>query len=151
VLLVVSGISCIRLAQEIIPLSTNWSKGQPKKIIPVAQFSLGVMLYPFGDFAFDKTKGNLAEALTWYRRAADQGDIDAQVVLGTAFADGLGVPQDFVEAHKWYNLAAARVTYQDMRIEISKQRDELASRMTSTQIAEAQKLARDWKPVQSLK
>jgi uncharacterized protein len=111
----------------------------------VAQISLGVMNYPIGDVAFDQNKGDLGEALIWYRRAADQGDIDSQLVLGLAYSDGLGLPQDFVEAHKWYNLAASRVGYADMRADFMKRRDELAARMTASQIAEARKLARDWR------
>jgi TPR repeat protein len=50
----------------------------------VAQFSLGVMNYPIGDLSFDTSKGNLSEALIWYRRAADQGDFDAMVAMGMA-------------------------------------------------------------------
>jgi hypothetical protein len=84
----------------------------------VAQFSLGVINFPIGDKTFDESKGNLFEALIWYRRGADQGDVDSQVSLGLAYADGLGVPQDFVEAHKWYNLAASHVKYGDMRADL---------------------------------
>jgi uncharacterized protein len=112
----------------------------------VAQFSLGVMNYPIGDPTFDETKGNLNEALIWYRRAAGQGDVDSQVALGLAYAGGIGVPQDYVEAHKWFNVAAPRSKYGDIRTDIMKRRDDLALKMTPAQIAVAQKLARDWKP-----
>lgn len=111
----------------------------------VAQFSLGVMNYPIGDPSFDENKGNLNEALIWYRKGADQGDIDSQVALGLAYAEGLGLPQDFVEAHKWYNLAASHAKYADMRSDLIKRRDDLAAKMTIAQIADAQKLAREWK------
>jgi TPR repeat protein len=117
-----------------------------KNGIAVAQFSLGVMNYPIGDPTFDERNGNLSEALTWYRRAADQGDVDSQVALGLAYSDGIGVPQDYVEAHKWFNVAAPRTKYGDMRIIIMKRRDDLALKMTPTQIAEAQRLAREWNP-----
>jgi TPR repeat protein len=123
---------------ELIEKAANGGSG-------VAQFSLGVMNYPIGDSSFDETKGNLNEALIWYRRGADQGDIDSQVALGLAYAEGLGLPQDFVEAHKWYNLAASHVKYADMRSDLIKRRDDLAAKMTAAQIADAQKLARDWK------
>ena len=43
---------------------------------PRAQFSLGLMNYRIGDLSFDKATGNLDEALVWYRRAAEQGDVD---------------------------------------------------------------------------
>jgi len=49
-----------------------------------------------------------AEALKWYRLAAEQGYADAQYALGKAYDDGEGVPQDYAEAVKWYRLAAER-------------------------------------------
>jgi len=117
-----------------------------KKGSAVAQFSLGVMNYPIGDQSFDPSKGNLGEALIWYRRAADQSDVDAMVAMGMAYASGIGVPQDFVEAHKWYNAAAPRTKYGDIRNDIMKRRDDLSLKMTTVQMSDAQKLARDWKP-----
>jgi uncharacterized protein len=118
-----------------------------KKGDATAQFSLGVMNYPIGDSSFDESKGNLHEALIWYRRAAEHGDVDSQVSLGMAYEGGIGVPQDYIEAHKWYNLAAPRSKYADIRTDIIKRRDALALKMTPAQIAEAQKLAREWKPI----
>jgi len=122
-----------------------------KKGNAVTQFSLGVMNYPlelgswYSSF-FDDSKGNPAEALIWYRRAAEQGAFDSQVALGIAYEGGIGVPQDYVEAHKWYNLAAPRSEYADLRTDTIKRRDALALKMTPAQIAEAQELAREWKP-----
>ena len=49
--------------------------------------------------------------------------------------------QDYVLAHMWYNLAAA----QDAGV-AAKNRDRVAAKMTPAQIAEAQRLAREWKP-----
>ena len=54
---------------------------------------------------------------------------------------GQGVTQDYVQAHMWYSLAAARGEK-----EASGWRDLLAEQMTPEQIAEAQKLAGEWKP-----
>ena len=42
----------------------------------------------------------------WFRLAAEQGGAIAQWNLGTAYAEGRGVPQDYAEAVKWYRLAA---------------------------------------------
>ncbi|MFQ5564708.1 MAG: sel1 repeat family protein, partial [Parvularculaceae bacterium] len=56
---------------------------------------------------------------------------------------GRGVPQDFVEAHKWFNLAASRASG-DIRETAAKNRDIMAAKMTPEQIAEAQKQAREW-------
>ena len=87
-----------------------------------------------------------AEAVKWYRKAADQGNADAQNNLGVMYSNGHGVTQDFVEAHKWYNLSAAHQIDAQKRDIASKNRDEVAAKMTAAQIAEAQKLAREWKP-----
>jgi TPR repeat protein len=55
------------------------------------------------------------------------------------YADGIGVAQDYVQAHKWYNLSAASGVEQ-----AKTNRDSLAAKMTSIQITEAQRLARAW-------
>ena len=81
------------------------------------------------------------QAARWYRRAADQGLAEAQFALGTMYENGLGVPQDYVLAHMWLNLSAA----QGIKA-AALTRDDLAERMTTAQIADAQKLAREWKP-----
>jgi hypothetical protein len=47
-----------------------------------------------------------AEALRWYRKAADQGDAGAQQAIGSAYYYGDGVAQDRSEAARWYRLAA---------------------------------------------
>jgi uncharacterized protein len=47
------------------------------------------------------------EAFNWYLRAANQGDDNAQLHLGTMYEQGRGVPQDYVLAHMHYSLAAA--------------------------------------------
>ena len=46
------------------------------------------------------------EAVRWCRLAADQGDVDAQCILGAIYADGLVVAKDGKEAVRWYRLAA---------------------------------------------
>ena len=84
-----------------------------------------------------------AQAVAWYRQAADQGNAIAQFNLGIAYANGRGVPQDYVEAHKWHNLAASRASAED-REQYAEARDRVANLMTPAQIADAQKLAREW-------
>jgi TPR repeat protein len=77
-----------------------------------------------------------ATAASWFRKAAEQGEADAQGHLGAMYAQGQGVPQDYVTAHMWLDLAAASG---DKNAVI---RDMIAAQMTPEQIAEAQKLAR---------
>ena len=85
-----------------------------------------------------------AEAVRWYRKAAEQGEATAQFNLGLMCQRGEGVPQDYVQAHMRLNLAASRAS--DQR-NYADQRDLLAGKMTAQQVAEAQRLAREWKPV----
>ena len=49
---------------------------------------------------------NKAKAVKWYRRAAEQGNVDAQLNLGDIYARGDGVPGNLAEAVKWFRLAA---------------------------------------------
>ena len=47
-----------------------------------------------------------AEAVKWYRRAAEQGHANAQCNLGWCYDSGTGVQKDAAEAAKWYRRAA---------------------------------------------
>ena len=80
-------------------------------------------------------------AVFWFSQAAEQGDVLACAKLGWTYAEGRGVRQDFIQAHMWYNLSAAQGEER-----AAEARDALAKRMTPAQIAEAQRLAREWKP-----
>ena len=103
-----------------------------------AQYNLGIM--------YDNGRGvaqDYAEAMKWYRKAAELGDAQAQHNVGSMYDKGQGVAQDNVQAYMWLNLAAAQ------RDETAREnRDIVAKRMTPEQIAEAQRLAREWKPKQ---
>ena len=61
------------------------------------------------------------------------------------YYEGKGVAQDYVEAHMWLDLAASRVSGDDQK-KYGDARGWVAKMMTSPQIAEAQRLAREWKP-----
>ena len=85
-----------------------------------------------------------AEAVRWYRLAADQGQVDAQVSLGVMYETGRGVRRRFyVQAHMWYNLAASQETG-EQRESAVEARDRVAGQMLPHEIAEAQRLAREW-------
>jgi TPR repeat protein len=91
---------------------------------------------------------DFAEAANWYRKAADRGDAAAQYNLGVAYDTGQGVPRNVVQAYRWYDVAATRFpsSAADNRAQAIKSRDLIAARMTPPQIAEAQKLAKEWAP-----
>lgn len=83
-------------------------------------------------------------AARWCKEAAERGHTEAQFYLGQLHRDTNGVPQSFLEAHKWFNLAA--VADADYAETAAKFRDELAEKMTPEQVAEAQLLAVKFKP-----
>ena len=47
-----------------------------------------------------------AAAVSWYRKAAEQGNASAQYNLGVMYDNGQGVPQDYAAAVSWYRKAA---------------------------------------------
>ena len=83
------------------------------------------------------------EAVRWFRKAADQGNATAQGNLGDCYGNGNGVIKDYVQAYKWDNLASAQglvhyparsATFLNFRV------------IGAIQVAEAQRLAREFKP-----
>jgi len=120
--------------------AVRWWRAAAEQGHAGAQNNLGVM-YKEGTGVPQDHK----EAVRWYRAAAEQGDALAQRNLGITYEKGQGVPQDYIQAHMWYNLAASDLTG-DHRETAVKNRDLLAEKMTAEQIAEAQRLAREWKP-----
>jgi hypothetical protein len=78
------------------------------------------------------------EAISWFRKAADQGAAVAQCMLGVAYAFGHGVQQDDVLAYSWFNLAAAHGNQGVASI-----LDALERRMSPSETALAQTLAHD--------
>ncbi len=84
------------------------------------------------------------EALT-LQLEAEQGNPFAQATLGNMYDLGDGVSQNLIQAHKWFNLAASKATGEE-REGYRSSRDAVAEDMTALQIAEAQRLAREWQP-----
>jgi TPR repeat protein len=106
-----------------------------------AQFGLAV--------AYERGQGvkqDYAQAAVWYRKAAGHGLATAQYELGVMYERGRGALQDYAQAYMWYNLAASHARLASSRGKAAKARDLVAAKMTPVQIAEAQKMARDWRP-----
>ena len=104
-----------------------------------------VLAGPFEDGRAAYNRGDYATALRLWHPLAEQGNAIVQFNLGLLYYWGHGVlqdsVQDYVEAHKWFNLAAA-----GGNLNAAGNRDWLAKKMTPDQLAEAQRLAREWKP-----
>ena len=75
------------------------------------------------------------------RKAAEQGDVDAQCWLGWAYFQGRVVPQDLVEAYTWVNHASSEGNQR--RAQLSA---EIVKRMTPEQIAEGQRRVAEFVP-----
>lgn len=125
--------SSLLCAQSVAEIRTRAEQGDA-----LAQYHLAV--------CFSNGQGveqNVSEAAKWYRKAADQGYQRAQVLLGMCYGRGIGVPKDSIEAYKWFNLAAAQGLNDSKTA--AKYRDWEEKSMSPEQIAEAQKLSREWK------
>ena len=119
--------------------AVRWFRLAAEQEHAAAQFNLGLR-YDSGE----GVEQDAAEAVQWLRLAADQGLTDAQHNLGVMYANGRGVPTDHVEAYIWFSLSAPPSS--GLRDETVSLRNALAEQMTTEQILEAQRRARDWTP-----
>lgn len=79
------------------------------------------------------------QTLDLVEHAALGGQADALFELGLMYCAGRDVELDLVEAHKWFNLAAMRGNDEAKRYRL-----EISREMSKMQIAQAQRLARQW-------
>ncbi|MER9338258.1 sel1 repeat family protein [Mesorhizobium sp. M0293] len=86
-----------------------------------------------------------SDAAKWFQLAADRGFVPAQYNLAVMYETGHGMPQDDVQALKWLSLAVSRASIAD-RDKVLMRGNALAAKMTPEQIAEAERLAREWRP-----
>jgi uncharacterized protein len=70
---------------------------------------------------------------------ADPATAEECFALGMIHSAGAGVAIDFVEAHKWFNIATMRGHSDAPRL-----RREVAEQMNDGEIGAAQRAARDW-------
>jgi TPR repeat protein len=102
-------------------------------------------MYLFGD----GVSQDCSAAEFWFRQAANRGNVRAQHSLGMMYFMGDGMPQDYIQACRWLDIAMAgieRTEDKEMRDATIAARSTVAKKMTPAQIAEAQRLAREWKP-----
>jgi TPR repeat protein len=100
------------LASAVFQLPAQQSEADRKLLADVrakaekgdaqSQYELGTA---FSNGSLGAAKDD-AEAVKWYRKAAEQNDGMAQNNLGACYASGEGVAKDYVEAVKWYRKAA---------------------------------------------
>ncbi len=107
---------------------------------------VALLTWPAAVTAADSQTGTTADQrgdyTTMFRELkplAERGNIKAQFNLGLMYDIGRGVPQDYTRAYFWLSLAAAQGDSRGIKV-----RDALASVMTSAEVAEGQKMARNW-------
>ncbi|MGD8420068.1 MAG: hypothetical protein PVJ78_06530 [Gammaproteobacteria bacterium] len=83
--------------------------------------------------------GSSREAYQGYLELAEAGIAVSQYYLGKMYLKGSGTLQDYCLAHMWFNIAASQ-DHKKSAIQLEK----LTARMTPEQLAEAQKMAREW-------
>ena len=86
-------------------------------------------------------RGDYETALKKFRLLTEQGHATAQNNLGLRYYYGGGVQKNDIQVYKWSYLAAAQ-GYTDA----IKRLESLETKMTPAQVAEAQRLARKWRP-----
>ena len=142
------------LTSEQTPATIDGWRLLANRGVADAQFYLGTLY----DLGLGGVRQDFVEAVKWYQLAAEQGDPRAQSSLAFFYIRGQGgVVRDLVQAHKWLSVSAsrfARMQPRNMsglgskggRALAAKTRDFIAVHMTRKQIAEAQRLAREWSP-----
>jgi TPR repeat protein len=116
--------------------AVKWFRKAAEQNVADAQYNLGVC-YANGQGVTE----DAAEAVKWFRKAAEQNLADAQYNLGVCYDSGEGVAKDEVEAYKWWLLAAGQGN-DDAKYNMTI----VENKMSREQIAEGQRLARDFKP-----
>lgn len=84
------------------------------------------------------SRWKFSEANPWYRKAALQGVPDAMHALGVNCLSGAGVPKDPIAAYAWFDVAATQT-----HILAANARQNLADRMSRTEIEEGDRMASD--------
>lgn len=118
----------------------HWYREAANQGNPVAQNSLGAM-YHDGQ----GVPQNYAQALYWFRKGAEKNYAPAQVNLGIAYYHGQGVRQDYADAYFWLTLAASGTVNGGFKKgDIRGWRDDAASHLTPTKLAQTQERVRKW-------
>lgn len=119
----------------------KWYRLAADKGYATAQSNLGLM-YAMGR----GVPRDDAEAVRCFRRAAEAGLGAAQFNLAGMYFKGNGVPQDPVLAYMWCDLAVAHADGAEKSTKYAAGRDQIGARLNPAQLAQAQRLAREWKP-----
>jgi hypothetical protein len=86
-----------------------------------------------------------AEAARWFRKGAEEGNVDAQEDIGMIYAYGVGIPEDDAEAYFWLNLASATwVGSSNGKARLKEERDIVGTKLPPEKRLEIQERCRKW-------
>ena len=127
--------------QQDFTQAMKWFRRAADQNSKYSQFKIGDMYYKGEGAAQD-----FAEALKMYRKVAERNDdpgitTDAQLKIAEMYYKGEGVPKDFVQAYMWLAILLKDSRFDSKATTLS---NALAAKMAPAQIAEAQRLAREW-------
>ncbi len=111
----------------------KWYTKAAEQGLDIAQFNLA-LTYKIGQ----GVPQNYKEAVKWYTKAAELGYAKAQYNLGSMYHNGQGIIEDYIKAYKWTLLAGMN------GYDVSGKKEVLKKQMTSSQIVEAQRLAKEF-------
>lgn len=119
--------------------AAEWFQKAAEKSNVDAEMHLAA-LYRDGSKTFPR---DMQKAADWYRKAADQGDATAQATLGTLYSMGQGVPQSYVEAYYWLDLAASMKGPKQAQYAANRQM--MGEHITADELADVQDREVKWK------
>ncbi|NKB75618.1 MAG: hypothetical protein GKR96_00920 [Gammaproteobacteria bacterium] len=85
-------------------IAAHWYRTSAEGGYSLASFALGSLYYK-GNPSFPK---NIDEALYWWIKAAEKGDVHAQTRLASALIEGEEIPRDILTAKRWLKQAAQK-------------------------------------------
>ena len=120
-------------------LGLRWLHRAAEGGVPHAMNAIGEFL-----LRSDQTANRTADAVVWFKCAAGMGNPTAFRNLAVLYATGSDVPQDLVEALKWYELAAAASLGAERDL-ANRNVVAIRERTTPANVQEAKRLAQEWK------
>lgn len=85
------------------------AQGWEERVVPVPQTAGAQVAAPQTNYQRGlaaSAANDYPQAMLWWRKAADQGDAEAQAAVGWLYFNGRGVPKDYSQAMLWFRKAA---------------------------------------------
>ncbi len=121
-----------------LKLAAGWYRKAADKGDIAGEMHLAA-LYRDGGKGFPR---DMVQAAAWYRKAAEQGDVGAQATLGLLYSLGQGLPQSYVEAYFWLDLAAS--VKGSKQEQYAQNRQRIGAHITTDELDEIQERVAEW-------